>query len=209
MASLAMRIEALTRDNFDTWKIQMKAILVKADLWKYVGGIQVKPELIAGDAASAEACNKWTETDEKAKAELILCISPAELKQIKNCDTSRAVWTKLEEIFQSKGPARKATLLKSLIQLKMLDTGDIKSHLEKFFDIVDKLSEMEIAIDDDLLSIILLYSLPPTYENFRCAIESRDDLPSADVLRIKIMEESEARHDVNTQSAGRGLPEHL
>lgn len=32
-----------------------------------------------------------------------------------------------------------------------------------------------------------------SYENFRCAIESRDELPNAEVLKIKIIEESEAR----------------
>ncbi|GBN55401.1 hypothetical protein AVEN_143485-1 [Araneus ventricosus] len=176
----AMRIELLTRDNYETWKIQMRALLVKNDLWTYVGGIKVKPELIDGNAESREACSKWTETDEKAKADLILCISPAELKQIKNCVTSRDIWIKLEEIYQSRGPARKATLLKSLIQLKMPDTGDVRDHLRKFFDVVDKLSEMEIKIDENVLSIMLLYSLPA-------------------------IEESEARrHDSGAQSADSG-----
>ncbi|GBM76703.1 Retrovirus-related Pol polyprotein from transposon RE2 [Araneus ventricosus] len=164
----AMRIELLTRDNYETWKIQMRALLVKNDLWTYVGGIKVKPELIDGNAESREACSKWTETDEKAKADLILCISPAELKQIKNCVTSRDIWIKLEEIYQSKGPARKATLLKSLIQIKMPDTGDVRDHLRKFFDVVDKLSEMEIKIDENLLSIICspnISPLPPVEKN--------------------------------------------
>lgn len=199
MASFGtMKFEALSRENYETWKIQMRALLVKNDLWGYVGGAKVKPEIIDGDEASVEACNKWTEMDEKAKADLILSISPGELKQIKNCDTSRCVWTKLEEIYQSKGPARKATLLKSLIQLKLSENkarGDIQDHLRKFFDIVDKLSEMEIKIDNDLLSIMLLYSLPSNFENFRCAMESRDELPAVDVLRIKITEEFEARRN--------------
>ncbi|GBO01603.1 hypothetical protein AVEN_46635-1 [Araneus ventricosus] len=53
----AMRIELLTRDNYETWKIQMRALLVKNDLWTYVGGIKVKPELIDGNAELREACN--------------------------------------------------------------------------------------------------------------------------------------------------------
>ncbi|GBM14329.1 hypothetical protein AVEN_80505-1 [Araneus ventricosus] len=139
-----MCIELLTRDNYETWKIQMRTLLVKNDLWTYVGGLKVKPELIDGNAESREAWCEWTETGEKAKADLILCISPAELKQIKNSVTSREIWIRLEEVYPSKGSARKATLLKLLIQLKMSDTGDVRDHLSKFFDIVDKLSEMEI-----------------------------------------------------------------
>ena len=43
------------------------------------------------------------------------------------------------------------------------------------FDAVDKLKEMDVQINNDLLAIMLLYSLPPCFENFRCVIESRDE----------------------------------
>jgi len=52
---------------------------------------------------------------------------------------------------------------------------------------------MDVVINSDLLAIMLLYSLPSRFENFRCAIESRDELPTLEVLKLKIIEESEAR----------------
>lgn len=42
---------------------------------------------------------------------------------------------------------------------------------------------------------MLLYSLPPSFENFRCAIESRDELPTPEMLRVKIIEENDARRN--------------
>ncbi|GBM45972.1 hypothetical protein AVEN_96910-1 [Araneus ventricosus] len=52
---------------------------------------------------------------------------------------------------------------------------------------------------------MLLYSLRTSYENFRCAIESRDDHPSTNILRIKTIEEREAwRHVSGAQSADFG-----
>lgn len=84
-------------------------------------------------------------------------------------------------------------LLKQLMFQKMEDGDDIHDHVTKFLDIVNKLEDMEVIINGDLLAIMLLYSLPSSYENFRCAIESRDELPTAEVLKIKIIEESEAR----------------
>ena len=74
-------------------------------------------------------------SDQKALADLILSISSSELKQVKNCKTSRELWTKLEEIYQSKGPARKATMLKKLTRTKMKDGENVKEHLDTFFDI--------------------------------------------------------------------------
>ncbi|CAK9813843.1 Retrovirus-related Pol polyprotein from transposon TNT 1-94 [Anthophora plagiata] len=195
MASTTMKIEFLNKENFDTWKIQMEALLIKNDAWDYVNGEKKKPEIISGNHASIAAVKIWETEDRKAKSDIILAISPSELKQIKGCDTSREVWLKLKEIYQSKGPARKATLLKRLTLHRMTEHEDVREHLRKFFDTVDKLSEMEIEINPDLLSVLLLYSLPSSFENFRCAIESRDDLPSPETLRIKIAEESNAREN--------------
>jgi len=171
----------------------MRAVLVKNDVWDFVNGTMPKPEIIEGNAASATAVAAWDTADRKAHSELILSISPSELKQIKDCTTSREIWIKLHEIYQSQGPTRKATLLKRLTLHKMAENEDVREHIRNFFDTVDKLQEMNVDINKDLLSIMLLYSLPQSYENFRCAIESRDNLTMPENLKIKILEESDAR----------------
>jgi hypothetical protein len=107
------RIELLGKDNYDTWKLQMQAVLTKNDLWEYVNGGMVKPEPGENNANAANI-QEWTRNDAKARSDMILSISTSELKQIKHCATSREMWIKLEETYQSKGPARKTTLLKSL-----------------------------------------------------------------------------------------------
>ncbi|XP_049316543.1 uncharacterized protein LOC125779311 [Bactrocera dorsalis] len=182
-SSTSSRIELLSKDNFDTWSMQVEALLTKNDLWEYVNGSNLIPAETDTAARSA-----WLKADKKAKANLVLSIQPSELKQVRGCETSREV-----SIYASKGPARKATLLKQLMLQKLDESDDVKEHMAKFFDAVDKLESMNVQINGDLLCIMLLYSLPSTYENFRCAIESRDALPSAEVLKIKIIEESEAR----------------
>lgn len=51
---------------------------------------------------------------------------------------------------------------------------------------------MEVNVNSDLLSVIC--TVPISFENFRCTIESRDELPPPEVvLRIKIIEESDKR----------------
>jgi len=110
--SHASRFEPLNRENFDTWKIHMEALLIRNDEWDYVNGTNVKPEFVADNAARAAAIAAWNKGDSKAKSDIVLSISVSKLKQIKGCVTSKDVWRKLETIFQSKGPARKAILLK-------------------------------------------------------------------------------------------------
>jgi hypothetical protein len=183
------RIEPLRKDNYDTWVLQARAILRRIGLWDCVSGKATKPDY----SQSEEIKQKWETDDQNAQSELILLISPSELKQIKKCTSAKDTWDTLNHIYQSKGPARKAALLKSLMLHKMVDNEDIREHLNKFADTVDKLSEMDININDDLLAIMMPYSLPASYENVRIAIESRDELPSPENLNIKIIEEDEAR----------------
>ena len=127
--------------------------------------------------------------NKKAKSELIMAIHPSELHHIRGCSTSREVWVKLQSVYASKDPARKATLLKRLMLQRLEDGADVKEHLAKFFDAVDKLESMDVQINGDLLSIMLLYSLPMSYDNFRCSIKTRDALPSPDTF----IEEAESR----------------
>lgn len=85
-SSNTVRIELLNKDNYDTWKIQMQAILIKNEAWAYVNGQKAKPEYTE---ANRDALERWNNEDEKAKADIILSIKPSQLKQIKDCNTSR------------------------------------------------------------------------------------------------------------------------
>ena len=80
------RIEMLNRNNYDTWNIQVEALLIKADLWEYVSGKKAKPAVQPGDqqAAQQAALDEWTAQDRKAKSYLILSISPSELMRMRN-----------------------------------------------------------------------------------------------------------------------------
>lgn len=75
----------------------------------------------------------------------------------------------------------------------MREDDDVRDYLSRYMDTVDKLHNMEIEINGDLLSIMLLHSLPSSFDNFCCAIKSRDNLPDIDALIIKIIEERKSK----------------
>ena len=183
MSGAVARIQPLNADNYDTWKLQMKAILIKNDLWAYVSGTKPKPP-----DAEADEVAKWEGFDEKATADITLSVTPSELGLITECTTSKEAWLKLEATFQSKGPARKATLLKRIALARLNEGENVRDHLNELFDPVTM-----VTIGDDLLAILLLYSLPESYETFRCELETRDELSTPAVLRVKILEEDQAR----------------
>lgn len=50
------------RINYDTWGIQMEALLIKNDAWAYVNGEISKPEN-KNDAKSLNAMKQWITND--------------------------------------------------------------------------------------------------------------------------------------------------
>lgn len=67
---------------------------------------------------------------------------------------------------------------------------------------MDKLAAIDIDINSDLLAIMLLYSLPGSFENFPCIIESRDNFPDVESLKVKILEENTARKQKSGDDSG-------
>ena len=124
---------------------------------------------------------------------MLLSVKSSQLIHIRKCASSKEAWKKLEDIHQPSGPARKVTLFKQLLSLKMADSDSISNHLNKFFEISEKLLEINIKMQDELLVIILLSSLPKEYENFIVAIESRDSLPTICSMKTKLLEEGKRR----------------
>lgn len=122
------RIDALNRENYNTWKMHMEALLIKNNAWGYVSGTKPRPEVMPNDSASRMAYDAWTINDRKTRSDIILSISSTELKQIKGCETSRDVWRRLEEIYKFEGPARKAMLLKQLIITRMQKGDNVREH---------------------------------------------------------------------------------
>lgn len=193
MVESTMKIEPLKKSNYDTWKIYMESILIKIGGLDYVLGNKTKPEDEAG-------CAAWISEDRKAKAEILLAIHPTEIHQFKDCNTSAELWMKIQKTYQSSGPARKATLLKRLLTRKPKKEEEISEYLKEFCNVVDQLKVIKVSVCEDMLVSIILNNLPSEYENFRCAVESRDELIKLDILRIKLIEEEAARkerHEVN------------
>ncbi|XP_037930157.1 uncharacterized protein LOC119664864 [Teleopsis dalmanni] len=146
MSGTVIRVEPLNAENYDTWKLQMKAILVKNDLWSYVEGTASCP--------TGEGAAKWISFDQKPCADIMLSVSASELRLIAECTNSKEMWMKLQATYSSKGPARKATLLKKVALSRMKEGEKVREHLNDFFETVVKLKEIDVSIGDELPALI-------------------------------------------------------
>lgn len=171
----------------------MRSVLVCNDMWDYVNSTIPKSE---------ENAAVWTVKDQKALALIVLSVSRGQLNYVKRAEASEAAWNELKRVHESKGPVKKATLYKQLYRMKKDPEISMNTYINNFSNKTEQLVEAGIKIPDDLLSKMLLSSLPDDFENFNIAIESRDKIPNIDSLKVKLLEEVR-----QTERAGRNGPE--
>lgn len=147
-------IEKLTETNYESCKVQMRSVLICNDLWDYTCE---KIEKTADNQAT------WETKDGKALAMILLCVSTNQLNHIKKAESSAAAWKSLENMHESKGPMRKATLYKQIYRLKKDSSQTMTEYVHSFQRKIEQLEEAGMKIPQDLQSVMLLTSLPSEY----------------------------------------------
>ncbi|KAI8116737.1 Retrovirus-related Pol polyprotein from transposon TNT 1-94 [Lucilia cuprina] len=179
MSSTVSNIDKLDGENYATWNIQVKSLLITMDLWQTIE-----------EECPQDKPGKWISTDSKALATIYnLTVKPCQLVYIKNCLTAKEAWNVLSSMYRADTASRKVNLFKKLVRFKFNLNEKFATQVNEFVSTIDGLKEIGIILNDDLLSILLLCSLPEEMEGFVVAMESRDRLPKYDKLIAKILEE--------------------
>ena len=79
--------------------------------------------------------------------------------------STAAIWLKLESQYMSKSLSNKLNLKRKLYELKMAEGADLAQHVHTFNKIISDLLQINIKFDDENKAMILLSSLPASYEH--------------------------------------------
>lgn len=110
------------------------------------------------------------------------------------CNTVKEVLDELQSVHALKGHVRKIELLTDITSFKIDEDDRFRKRLDGFASAVGQLESMKIEIPSDMLVGLILRRLPPSFNNFRCAIRSRDELPNMETLIGKILDEKRSRY---------------
>jgi hypothetical protein len=77
----------------------------------------------------------------------------------------KEIWDKLATQYMSRTLTTKLYLKQKLYGLKIHEGSDLMEHLNVFNQLVADLARREVTVDDEDKAIILLCSLPPSYEH--------------------------------------------
>ena len=70
----------------------------------------------------------------------------------------------IREIYIANNLSKKLYLKKELYNLRMLENIDVLQHLSKFNSLISQLLQFQVNFDDEDKAILLLTSLPSSYE---------------------------------------------
>src|SRR3954463_12760581 len=141
--------------SFSLWKIRMRSSLMLRGLWKAV------EEKFSGVSKESKV-----ELQERALSAIFMSVTDSVLRKIATEKMASDAWKKLEELYSGKSLTNRLYLKKRLYNLRMVEGTPVKQHLDVFNSIIMDLGNIDINHESEDQALIVLSSLPASYESF-------------------------------------------
>lgn len=81
-------------------------------------------------------------------------------------DTAKKTWEKLKRMFEGKYLSNKHFMEEELLNLRIKESGNLMEHLSTYNRSIADLQKVDVVYSTDDEALMLLASLPPSYEHF-------------------------------------------
>ena len=171
MAEDKLVVEHLDVDNYATWSVRMKALLMVKGLWKAVTGVDIDENKI-----------------EKAQAQIALHVKSHHLIRVMESPDAKAAWEMLKEAYEGKGNARKLALRQELSKLNMSPAEPVAVYIGRAKDIQTKLRQVGHEVADQDLAFSVMAGLPPAYNMISTVLMNAERELSLDDMLPKLLQ---------------------
>ena len=164
------RIELLREDNWLPWKRRITGILRDRNLLKFVDGTAKKPEVSDPMKDGEEAkVTAWEEGDSRARTQLELTLSDAQMVHIAGAKSAEEMWKQLTLVKEARGRLGILLYQCSLYHTVADESTDIVAHMTMLQQLQEQLHLMGSLVSDDEFIILLITSLPESWDQFTTA----------------------------------------
>ncbi|GJR18915.1 hypothetical protein Tco_0967442 [Tanacetum coccineum] len=138
----------------------------------------------------------------KAYSSLILCLGDRVLREVTKETTVAVIWMKLTSLYMTKSLANRL-YLKKLYMYYMSPDTKLGDHIDEFNKLILDLVNIDMEIEDEDRALMLLTSLPSSYENFmETLLYGRESLTMEDVLATLNSKELKKRTEGTKEEVG-------
>ncbi|PWA60486.1 UDP-glucuronosyl/UDP-glucosyltransferase [Artemisia annua] len=182
------------KNDFGLWQIKMRALMVQL-------GCDTALETLPVDMEAGEKAALM----KKAYSSLILCLGDGVLWEVTKETSAAGIWAKLTSLYMTKSLANRLYLKKKLYTFYMSPSTKLGDHIDEFNKLILDLENIDIEIEDEDQALMLLMSLPSSYENFvETLLYGRESLTMEDVLATLNSRELKKRTKGTKEEAGDG-----
>ena len=197
---VSLGLGKLDGDNYHSWKFNMRMYLIGKDVWDYVDGTEKLP-----DEPSEEEKKKFRKNDNQALSAICLNVKPALQIYVRNAKTAKEAWDSLSGHFEEKTLSKKIDYRKQLYACKLSSGTTMEAHLNRLKTIAEHLEALKDPVSDKDLVMILVSSLPDSYNNFVTALESlKEEELKWTYVRDRLMAEYDRKKGGDGKGNSRG-----
>ena len=170
----------LSGSNYSIWKLMMEDVLYCKDLHDPIKGDSAKP--------SSMPDKEWEKMHRKTIGCIKQCIKVSVFHHVSQETKADTLWKKIGEFFFKRKIAQnKSFAIRKLAHLKLKEGRSVAKHLSKFQDLVNQLTRMNLVVDDKLQALLLLSSLPSSWETL---VVSLSNFAPSGVLQLAMVKHS-------------------
>ena len=155
------KIERLDGKNYQSWKYNIKLVLMEPGLWRFVKGTDTVP----GVSATATVQNAYRLCSDKAYSLLALSVDKSLQVHISSSDP-RAAWEILQKQFECVSIAHIVRLNRRFYTATMKEGTDLMEHFTYMTSLAEQLHELKEEITPQRFATVILGSLPESHNNF-------------------------------------------
>ena len=191
-------IEKFDGRDFGYWKMQIEDYLYGKKL--HLPLLGQKPEAMKDE--------EWISLDRQVLGLIRLTLTRKVAHNIIKERTTAGLMAALSGMYEKPSANNKVYLMKKLFNLKMAEGMPVTQHLNNFNTITNQLSSVEIDFDDEIRALILLASLPNSWEAMRTAVSNsagKSKLNYDDIRDLILGEEVRRRDAGESSTSGSAL----
>jgi len=182
--------------NFAYWKYRVEMVLQVRGLWPLVDGSEKAPDTTSSDYPD------WAYRDRDARAQISLTLSDEPLNTVFYARTAQDAWDRLMTRYEGKGEQKVAYLISELFRSTLSDDTPLDPQINTIIRTAHTLSALGQVLDDKLIAIAIIISLPPSYDTLQTILTAAKSVDlTIDNVRSQIALE-EQRRNRESDSAG-------
>jgi len=193
------RIEKLNGSNFQSWKHDMKFVLMEKGLWGLIDGSETDP----GENATPKIKSAYKTRSEKAYSSIALSIEKSIKIHVTSTENPKEAWEILHNQFSFVSMAQTVRITRRFYAATMKEDGDLQQHLTLMSSLAQQLRDLDEEVSPQKFTIAVLGSLPSSYDNFITSLNARNKNEfDWETIKGALLEEDMKRKDKKQREKG-------